>query len=82
MAGPFVALAGWGLSADAHHIAAPDLGGTVDRSPPTEFERLELEIALPPGEHLVYFDATPKPVGLARMYCAWTATDVRLEVGD
>jgi hypothetical protein len=40
------------------------------------------ESVLPPGEHLLHFDATPKPLGLARMYCAWTTTEVRLEVSD
>jgi hypothetical protein len=64
------------------HIDARDLGVEVDVTPPAEFEPLTLEMVLPPGEHLVHFDATPRPVGLARMYCAWTATAVRLEVHD
>jgi phosphoglycerol transferase len=55
-------------------------GLTIDRqfAPPVEPGLLELEIDLPPGEHLLRFETTPRPVGLARMHPAWCATDVRL----
>jgi hypothetical protein len=64
------------------HIQGPSLGVDANAAPPVEFEPFALAIVLPPGEHLVHFDARPRPVGLARMYCAWIATDVRLEVRD
>jgi phosphoglycerol transferase len=64
------------------HVHGPDLGVDSRVSPPAEPARWAIDIVLPPGEHLLHFDAAPKPVGLARMYCAWIATDVRLEVQD
>jgi hypothetical protein len=64
------------------HICGPSIGLDVHAAPPVDFEPLALEVVLPPGEHLVQFDATPRPIGFARMYCAWIATDVRLEVPD
>jgi heme/copper-type cytochrome/quinol oxidase subunit 4 len=37
-----------------------------------------LDVDLPPGEHVVTFDTSPKPFGFARMHVAWNGTDVRL----
>ena len=64
------------------HICGPSFGLDVHAAPPVDFEPLVLEVVLPPGEQLVQFDATPRPIGFARMYCAWITTDVRLEVPD
>ena len=41
-----------------------------------------LEVELPPGEHVLRFDTTPKPFGPARMHAAWSAADVRLVERD
>ncbi|HEX3152496.1 MAG TPA: hypothetical protein VHR66_30765 [Gemmataceae bacterium] len=37
-----------------------------------------LDVELPPGEHVLIFDTSPKPFGLPRMHVAWNTTDVRL----
>jgi phosphoglycerol transferase len=53
---------------------------SVDRrfALPTERAPFALDVDLPPGEHVLRFETTPKPLGLARMYTAWDATGVRL----
>ena len=55
-------------------------GLTIDRhfAPTVEPGLLELDIDLPPGEHLLRFEAKPRPIGLARMHPAWCATLVQL----
>jgi phosphoglycerol transferase len=64
------------------HVHGEALGVDVRLDPPAEYGPVAFDLVLPPGEHLLHFDATPKPLGLARMYCAWTTTEVRLEVAD
>jgi hypothetical protein len=56
----------------------------VDRRvrPPAVRGPVAFEVTLPPGEHLLHFDATPRPFGLPRLHCAWTTTEVRLEIRD
>jgi phosphoglycerol transferase len=58
------------------------LGIDQNESPPMKRAPLVLEISVPPGEHIVHFDSTPKPIGLPRMYTAWNATEVKLETTD
>lgn len=64
------------------HISCPSLGISRNESPPLERGPLLLELMLPPGEHILHFDATPKPIGLPRMFIAWNATEVRLDTQD
>jgi hypothetical protein len=49
---------------------------TEDRRP------FALEVSLPPGEHVLRCDTSPKPFGPARMHAAWNATDIRLVERD
>ncbi len=56
----------------------------VDRSlvPPTMRGRFEVELELPPGEHILSFTTGAKPPGPGRFHTAWTATDIKLAVRD
>ena len=64
------------------HLTCETLGLDRRETPPTERTRFELDLDLPPGEHVLRFDTTPKPIGLSRMFTAWTATDVRPDPRD
>ena len=59
-------------------VSSQSLGVDQLVCPPTGRGIFELEIELPPGEHVLRFDTTPKPVGLPRMFVAWDAADVKL----
>jgi phosphoglycerol transferase len=41
-----------------------------------------LDVELPPGEHVLRFETTPKPFGPARMHAAWSGADIRLVERD
>ncbi len=64
------------------HVTCPSLGIDRHESPPLERGPFVLDLELPPGEHLVRFDTTPKPIGLPRMFIAWSATEMRLDTQD
>jgi len=66
----------------AVHVTSATLSIDQQCSPPAERGQFTLRIELPPGEHVLRFDATPKPVGFARMFVAWDATTVGLVEGD
>ncbi|HKA06101.1 MAG TPA: hypothetical protein VKD71_02505 [Gemmataceae bacterium] len=59
-------------------VAAVSLGVEQEYSPPSERGPFTLDLELPPGEHVLRFDATPKPVGLPRLFTAWNATEIKL----
>jgi hypothetical protein len=59
-------------------VTGSTLGVDRQLAPPVEPGPLQLEIDVPPGEHLLRFETTPRPIGLARMHPAWCATDVHL----
>jgi phosphoglycerol transferase len=63
-------------------IVGESLGVERDERPPMDRGPLVIDMDLPPGEHLLNFNATPKPIGLSRMYTAWNATEVRLDTKD
>lgn len=80
---PIVLRMNWKQHANVDvHIHGPTLGVDVHRAPPADFQSFALDLVLPPGEHLLHFDAAPRPIGFPRMECAWIAEDVRLEVSD
>lgn len=64
------------------HVTGSSLGIDRHEGPPMERGPFTIDIDLLPGEHLLQFDATPKPVGLPRMFVAWHATEVRLDTQD
>jgi phosphoglycerol transferase len=63
-------------------ITCASLGIDRRESPPVERGAFMLELDLPPGEHVVRLDSTQKPLGLAKMFTAWTALDVRIDTQD
>jgi phosphoglycerol transferase len=64
------------------HVHCEALEVDVHVRPPAERTPVRFDLVIPPGEHLLQFDATPRPLGLPRMHCAWTTTEVRLDVRD
>jgi hypothetical protein len=63
-------------------VTGPSLGIDCHFTPPHDREPFSLDVDLPPGEHVLRFETTPKPLGFARMYAAWDATDLRLVERD
>lgn len=59
-------------------VRSASLGMERELTPTIESCPFELAIELPPGEHVLHFDATPKPIGFARMHPAWCSTEVQL----
>ena len=55
-------------------------GPGIDRddAPPADRGAVRFDLDVPPGEHLLRFDAAPRPPWPARFYVAWEATEVRL----
>jgi hypothetical protein len=47
-------------------------------APPVERSPFTLDLELPPGEHVLRFDAMPRPVGFSKLFTAWNATDIQL----
>lgn len=73
------------LSMRWHRVNPADLvvrvtGPGIDRdeTPPADRSVWRVDLDLPPGEHLLRFEATPRPAGPARFHVAWDATDIRL----
>ncbi len=64
------------------HVSSPRL--TVGRhdAVPNDRGPFVLDFELPPGEHLLIFEATPKSSGFIRPQLAWSATEVRLTTRD
>jgi phosphoglycerol transferase len=57
--------------------------GVDQRFPlPAERKPFALDVDLPPGEHVLRFETTPKPFGPARMHVAWSGADIRLVERD
>jgi hypothetical protein len=71
-----------GLDELAVRVTSQSLRIDQQFSPPVERGLFTLDIELPPGAHVLRFDANPKPVGFARMFVAWDGTDVRLVERD
>jgi phosphoglycerol transferase len=63
-------------------ISGPTLGISRHASLPKELLPFTLDLDLPPGEHVLRFDTTPRPFGPAHMHAAWSATDIRLVERD
>jgi phosphoglycerol transferase len=63
-------------------VTGATLGVDQRFTPPREREPFALDVALPPGEHILRFETNAKPFGFARMHTAWNATGVRLVERD
>jgi phosphoglycerol transferase len=59
-------------------VAIAGLGVEKHLQLPAERQPFTLGLEVPPGEHVLRFDVSPKPFGPAHMHAAWAATDIRL----
>jgi len=64
------------------HVFSPTLSLGRHETVPDERTAFVMDFELPPGEHLLRCDATPKPIGFFRLHVAWSATDIRLTTRD